>query len=136
MKSLMRFCLVGDLNNHANEEWWKWSNLSKKMMSQIKYNISKPTPSCQFFCEKEDRLVGEEIRGTDLMSHLKETLKHSSNAHKERWKPSRDHLPNETSTARNMMNNLELRILPSHKKKTSYFPLYWLVNRDPYNGLL
>ena len=22
------------------------------------------------------------------------------------------------------------------KKKTSYFPLYWLVNRDPYNGLL
>ncbi len=24
----------------------------------------------------------------------------------------------------------------SHEKKTSYFPLYWLVNRDPYNGLL
>ena len=22
------------------------------------------------------------------------------------------------------------------KKKPSYFPLYWLVNRDPYNGLL
>ena len=22
------------------------------------------------------------------------------------------------------------------KKKTSYFPLHWLVNRDPYNGLL
>ena len=21
------------------------------------------------------------------------------------------------------------------KKKNSYFPLYWLVNRDPYNGL-
>ena len=21
-------------------------------------------------------------------------------------------------------------------KKPSYFPLYWLVNRDPYNGLL
>ena len=23
----------------------------------------------------------------------------------------------------------------SHEKKTSYFPLYWLINRDPYNGL-
>ncbi len=22
------------------------------------------------------------------------------------------------------------------KKKTSYFPLYWLINRVPYNGLL
>ena len=22
------------------------------------------------------------------------------------------------------------------RKKTNYFPLYWLVNRDPYNGLL
>ena len=22
------------------------------------------------------------------------------------------------------------------RKKNSYFPLYWLVNRDPYNGLL
>ena len=21
-------------------------------------------------------------------------------------------------------------------KKPSYFPLYWMVNRDPYNGLL
>ena len=21
------------------------------------------------------------------------------------------------------------------KRKNSYFPLYWLVNRDPYNGL-
>ena len=24
----------------------------------------------------------------------------------------------------------------SHEKKPYYFPLYWLVNRDPYNGLL
>ena len=24
----------------------------------------------------------------------------------------------------------------SHEKKTSYFPLYCLFNRDPYNGLL
>ena len=24
----------------------------------------------------------------------------------------------------------------SQQKKPSYFPLYWLVNRDPYNGLL
>ena len=24
----------------------------------------------------------------------------------------------------------------SYEKKTSYFPLYWMVNRDPYNGLL
>ena len=24
----------------------------------------------------------------------------------------------------------------SHEKKNSYFPLYWMVNRDPYNGLL
>ena len=23
-----------------------------------------------------------------------------------------------------------------YEKETSYFPLYWLVNRDPYNGLL
>ena len=23
----------------------------------------------------------------------------------------------------------------SHKKNTSYFRLYWLVNRDPYNDL-
>ena len=22
------------------------------------------------------------------------------------------------------------------RKKTSYFPLYWVVDRDPYNGLL
>ena len=22
------------------------------------------------------------------------------------------------------------------RKKPSYFPLYWLLNRDPYNGLL
>ena len=22
------------------------------------------------------------------------------------------------------------------RKKPSYFPLYWMVNRDPYNGLL
>ena len=22
------------------------------------------------------------------------------------------------------------------QKKTSYFPLYWMVKRDPYNGLL
>ena len=22
------------------------------------------------------------------------------------------------------------------RKKPSYFPLYWLVNRDPYNGVL
>ena len=24
----------------------------------------------------------------------------------------------------------------SHEKNPRYFPLYWLVNRDPYNGLL
>ena len=24
----------------------------------------------------------------------------------------------------------------SHEKKPSYFLLYWMVNRDPYNGLL
>ena len=24
----------------------------------------------------------------------------------------------------------------SHEKKTAYFPLYWLFNRGPYNGLL
>ena len=28
-------------------------------------------------------------------------------------------------------------IKPSEpRKKPSYFPLYWFVNRDPYNGLL
>ena len=26
--------------------------------------------------------------------------------------------------------------LEPRKKKPYYFPLYWLVNRDPYNGLL
>ena len=24
----------------------------------------------------------------------------------------------------------------SHEKNPYYFPLYWLVNRDPYNGVL
>jgi len=24
----------------------------------------------------------------------------------------------------------------SHEKNPYYFPLYWLVNKDPYNGLL
>ena len=24
----------------------------------------------------------------------------------------------------------------SHEKKPSYFPLFWLVNKDSYNGLL
>ena len=24
----------------------------------------------------------------------------------------------------------------SHEEKNSYFPLYWLFNRDPYYGLL
>ena len=30
------------------------------------------------------------------------------------------------------------RVLLAHepRKKPSYFPLYWLVNRDPYHGLL
>ena len=36
--------------------------------------------------------------------------------------------------------NLVLEMLEppqlSHKKNPCYFPLYWLVNRDPYNGLL
>ena len=26
--------------------------------------------------------------------------------------------------------------LSEPRKKPSYFPLYWLVNRDPHNGLL
>ena len=29
----------------------------------------------------------------------------------------------------------ELSLL-EQRKKPSYFPLYWFVNRDPYNGLL
>ncbi len=28
------------------------------------------------------------------------------------------------------------QIQESHAKKPSYFPLYFLFNRDPYNGLL
>ena len=28
------------------------------------------------------------------------------------------------------------QIQVSHEKKTLYFPLYWLVNRDPYIGVL
>ena len=27
-------------------------------------------------------------------------------------------------------------VTPEPRKKPSYFPLYWLVNRDPYSGLL
>ena len=30
----------------------------------------------------------------------------------------------------------ELPTSSEQRKKPSYFPLYWLVNRDPYNGLL
>ena len=30
----------------------------------------------------------------------------------------------------------DLKPPPEPRKKPSYFPLYWLVNRDPYNGLL
>ena len=26
--------------------------------------------------------------------------------------------------------------IPESRKKNSYFPLYWLFNRDPYNGLV
>ena len=29
---------------------------------------------------------------------------------------------------------LELPFQVGHEKNTSYFPLYWLVNKDPYNG--
>ena len=29
-----------------------------------------------------------------------------------------------------------LKMSPEPRKKPSYFPLYWMVNRDPYNGLL
>ena len=35
--------------------------------------------------------------------------------------------------------NSQIETHMSHEKKTSFisfFPLYWLVNRDPYNGLL
>ena len=28
------------------------------------------------------------------------------------------------------------RLQLRHEKNPYYFPLYWLVNRDPYNGLL
>ena len=36
---------------------------------------------------------------------------------------------------------IQAKYLPAHntfdpRKKPSYFPLYWLVNRGPYNGLL
>ena len=30
----------------------------------------------------------------------------------------------------------EIPAPPEPRKKPSYFPLYWLVNRDPYNGVL
>ena len=32
--------------------------------------------------------------------------------------------------------DLHLRGSFETQKKTSYFPLYWLFNRDPYHGLL
>ena len=60
----------------------------------------------------------------------------------------RDHTPKTVETSALLM----LRLLPpwhttrrlressltqmSHEKKPYYFPLYWLVNKDPYNGLL
>ena len=39
----------------------------------------------------------------------------------------------------NIFRELEdegLEPTPEPRKKPSHFPLYWLVNRDPYNGLL
>ena len=30
---------------------------------------------------------------------------------------------------------LQKQVSVEPRKKPSYFPLYWLVNRDPYNGL-
>ena len=33
-------------------------------------------------------------------------------------------------------NGGNLIIQVSHENKSSYFPLYWLFNRDPYNSLL
>ena len=35
-----------------------------------------------------------------------------------------------------MITNLDWCLQWSQEKKTAYFPLYWLVNRDPYIGLL
>ena len=36
----------------------------------------------------------------------------------------------------NVFTSVGWRQLEPRNKKTSYFPLYWLFNRDPYNGLL
>ena len=35
-----------------------------------------------------------------------------------------------------VVKNGILTISTEPRKKPSYFPLYWLVNRDPHNGLL
>ena len=32
--------------------------------------------------------------------------------------------------------NIKIHELHEPRRKPSYFPLYWLFNRDPYNGLL
>ena len=34
------------------------------------------------------------------------------------------------------LSDLDPKFPYEPRKKPSYFPLYWLVNRDPYNGLL
>ena len=48
-----------------------------------------------------------------------------------------DHFPRDRGE-----NKTDLKPTPrthisiEQRKKPSYFPLYWMVNRDPYNGLL
>ena len=43
---------------------------------------------------------------------------------------------NDEQTSRCQAVDFPILALENTEKKTSYFPLYWLVNRDPYNGLL
>ena len=45
------------------------------------------------------------------------------------WRKSRLHV------LKKIIPNMK-RVEMSHEKNPYYFPLYWLVNRDPYNGLL
>ena len=35
-----------------------------------------------------------------------------------------------------LLDSWYMQIQVSHEKNPYYFPLYWLVNKDPYNGLL
>ncbi len=71
----------------------------------------------------------------DLSLHFRE----SQSSHKYRQK---DHSPKTSPFANSfcqgirVLNTSDTDAKKWATKKNRYFPLYWLCNRDPYNGLL